>query len=83
MVYVSSQSHSSVEKAALLAGFGKAQVRSVPLDAAYAMRADALEAMVQDDILNGRLICEIGIAPVRPAEFVVFRIFQHTAEAQR
>ena len=39
--------------------------------------------MSQDDILNGRLICEIGIAPVRPAEFVVFRIFQHTAEAQR
>jgi uncharacterized protein len=38
--------------------------------------------MTQDDILNGRLICEIGIAPVRPAEFVVFRIFQNTAEAQ-
>ena len=37
--------------------------------------------MTQDDILNGRLICEIGIAPVRPAEFVIFRIFQHTAEA--
>lgn len=33
--------------------------------------------MTQDDILNGRLICEIGIAPVRPAEFVIFRIFQH------
>lgn len=39
--------------------------------------------MTQEDILNGRLICEIGIAPVRPAEFVVFRIFQNTAEAQR
>jgi phage tail sheath protein FI len=39
--------------------------------------------MTQDDILNGRLICEIGIAPVRPAEFVVFRIFQNTAETQR
>ena len=38
--------------------------------------------MTQDDILNGRLICEIGIAPVRPAEFVIFRVFQHTAEAQ-
>ena len=38
--------------------------------------------MTQDDILNGRLICEIGIAPVRPAEFVVFRIFQNTADAQ-
>ncbi|WP_374476772.1 phage tail sheath family protein [Zoogloea sp.] len=39
--------------------------------------------MTQDDILNGRLVCEIGIAPVRPAEFVIFRIFQSTAEAQR
>jgi len=39
--------------------------------------------MTQDDILNGRLICEIGIAPVRPAEFVIFRVFQHTAESQR
>lgn len=39
--------------------------------------------MTQDDILNGRLICEIGIAPVRPAEFVIFRIFQKTAEAER
>jgi uncharacterized protein len=39
--------------------------------------------MSQDDILNGRLICEIGIAPVRPAEFVIFRIFQNTAESQR
>jgi hypothetical protein len=38
--------------------------------------------MSQDDILNGRLVCEIGIAPVRPAEFVIFRIFQNTAEAQ-
>ena len=35
--------------------------------------------MTLDDILNGRLICEIGIAPVRPAEFVIFRIFQPTA----
>ena len=59
VVYVSSQSHSSVEKAALLAGFGKAHVRSVPLDAAYAMRAEALEEMVQDDILNGRKPCAV------------------------
>ena len=35
--------------------------------------------MTQDDIDNGRLICQIGIAPVKPAEFVIFRITQHTA----
>jgi phage tail sheath protein FI len=39
--------------------------------------------MTQDDIVNGRLICEIGVAPVRPAEFVIFRISQHTAQASR
>jgi len=39
--------------------------------------------MSMDDIDNGRLICEIGVAPVRPAEFVILRIFQQTAEAQR
>lgn len=32
--------------------------------------------MSQDDIDNGRLIIQIGIAPVKPAEFVIFRIAQ-------
>ena len=32
--------------------------------------------MTDDDILNGRLVMEIGIAPVRPAEFVIIRIGQ-------
>lgn len=35
--------------------------------------------MSQDDIDNGRLICVIGVAPVKPAEFVIFRITQKTA----
>jgi phage tail sheath protein FI len=39
--------------------------------------------MTEDDISSGRLICEIGIAPVRPAEFVILRLFQNTAEARR
>lgn len=37
--------------------------------------------MTQDDIDNGRLICVIGVAPVKPAEFVIFRIGQYTADA--
>ena len=36
--------------------------------------------MTQDDIDNGRLICVIGVAPVKPAEFVIFRITQKTNE---
>jgi phage tail sheath protein FI len=38
--------------------------------------------MTPDDIDNGRLICLIGVAPVKPAEFVIFRISQLTIEAQ-
>lgn len=37
--------------------------------------------MSQDDIDNGRLICVIGVAPVKPAEFVIFRITQKTGSA--
>ncbi len=37
--------------------------------------------MSKDDIMNGRLICNVGIAPSRPAEFVIFRVTQFTSEA--
>lgn len=40
------------------------------------------DTMSQDDIDNGRLICVIGIAPVKPAEFVIFRISQKTGDAE-
>jgi uncharacterized protein len=42
---------------------------------AFFVRCDRT-TMTQDDIDNGRLICVIGIAPVKPAEFVIFRIQQ-------
>jgi Bacteriophage tail sheath protein len=48
---------------------------------AFFVKCD-LTTMTQDDIDNGRLICYIGIAPVKPAEFVIFRISQKTIEAQ-
>ena len=38
--------------------------------------------MTQNDRDNGRLICKIGVAPLRPAEFVIFRIGQKTADAR-
>jgi len=37
--------------------------------------------MTQNDLDNGRLICLIGVAPLYPAEFVIFRIGQWTADA--
>jgi phage tail sheath protein FI len=51
-----------------------------PADAYYIKIGRA--TMTQDDIDNGRLICEIGIAPVKPAEFVIFRFTQKTGDAQ-
>ncbi len=47
---------------------------------AYFVRCDR-STMTQNDIDNGRLVCEIGVAPLRPAEFVIFRIGQKTADA--
>lgn len=52
----------------------------VTQDEAFFVKCDRT-TMTQDDIDNGRLICYIGIAPVKPAEFVIFRISQKTVEA--
>jgi aromatic-L-amino-acid decarboxylase len=57
VVYVSAQSHSSVEKAALLAGFGRDNVRAVPHDDSFTMRVDVLAEMVKADEAAGRLPC--------------------------
>jgi len=59
VVYVSAHAHSSVDKAALLAGFGRDNVRIVPHDDAYAMRADALRDLVAQDLAAGRVPCAV------------------------
>jgi aromatic-L-amino-acid decarboxylase len=59
VVYVSAHSHSSVDKAALLAGFGRENVRLVPHDDAYGMRADALDAAIRGDLAAGRTPCAV------------------------
>jgi len=48
--------------------------------AAYFVRCDRT-TMSQNDLDNGRLVCEVGVAPLTPAEFVIFRIGQKTADA--
>ena len=45
---------------------------------AYWVKCDR-STMTQNDLDNGRLICLVGIAPLRPAEFVIVRIGQWTA----
>ena len=58
-VYVSSQAHSSVEKAALLAGFGRDNLRVIPVDANFDMRPEALASAVLEDRAAGREPCAI------------------------
>ena len=48
---------------------------------AFFVRCDRT-TMTQNDLDNGRLICLIGVAPIKPAEFVIFRIGQKTADAR-
>ena len=59
VVYASAHAHSSVEKAALLAGFGRDNLRLVPHDEAWAMRPDALAAAVAADRAAGRMPCAV------------------------
>jgi hypothetical protein len=49
---------------------------------AYFVRCDRT-TMTQDDIDNGRLVCQIGVAPAYPAEFVIFQIGQFTASTNQ
>jgi aromatic-L-amino-acid decarboxylase len=59
VVYTSAHSNSSVDKAALLAGFGRANIRVVPHDEAYAMRPDALADAIAADLRAGAVPCAI------------------------
>jgi phage tail sheath protein FI len=49
-------------------------------DSAYFVRCDR-STMTQNDLDSGRLVCLIGVAPLYPAEFVIFRIGQFTASS--
>jgi phage tail sheath protein FI len=55
-------------------------LQGIKPDEAFFVKCDRT-TMTQDDIDNGRLICVIGIAPVKPAEFVIFRIQQKTLDS--
>lgn len=48
---------------------------------AFFVRCDR-STMTQNDLDNGRLVCLVGVAPLTPAEFVIFRIGQATADAR-
>ena len=59
VVYTSRDAHSSVEKAALLAGFGRDHVQKVDVDAARAMDATDLQRRIAADRAAGKRPCAI------------------------
>jgi aromatic-L-amino-acid/L-tryptophan decarboxylase len=58
-VYYSEQAHSSIDKGALLAGFGRDNLRPIGTDEAYAMRPDLLRAAIAEDVEAGRTPCAL------------------------
>jgi glutamate/tyrosine decarboxylase-like PLP-dependent enzyme len=59
IVYTSAHSHSSVDKAALLAGFGRENIHVIDHDQHFAMSPEALEARILDDLASGLKPCAI------------------------
>jgi aromatic-L-amino-acid decarboxylase len=59
VVYASEESHSSVWKAARLAGFGKDNLRLIPTDENHALIAKELEIAMQLDNERGRRPCAV------------------------
>jgi aromatic-L-amino-acid/L-tryptophan decarboxylase len=57
IVYVSEHTHSSSEKAAITLGFGQENMRKIPVDAHFRMRADLLERVIEADIAAGKRPC--------------------------
>jgi len=62
VVYASDQAHSSVQKGALLAGFGKDNLRLIGTDERHALRLDLLEAAILEDLAAGRRPCAMVAA---------------------
>lgn len=59
VAYASAHAHSSVDKAALMAGFGRDNVRLVPCDEKNAMRPDELAKLMEADVRAGRVPCAV------------------------
>jgi aromatic-L-amino-acid/L-tryptophan decarboxylase len=54
VLYTSEHANSSVDKSAIAAGIGLANIRHVPTDAEYRMRVEKLTAMIESDLTAGR-----------------------------
>jgi aromatic-L-amino-acid decarboxylase len=52
-LYASTEAHSSIEKAAIVAGIGRAGIRRIATDDAYRMRPDLLQEAIEADRAEG------------------------------
>ena len=59
IVYASADAHSSIEKATVLAGFGKDHLRLIPTDARHALRVEALAEAIERDRAAGLRPCAV------------------------
>jgi aromatic-L-amino-acid decarboxylase len=57
VAYVSTQTHSSLEKAAMIAGIGRRNLRQIEVDRAYAMQPALLVEQIHLDRLEGLVPC--------------------------
>ena len=57
VAYASTQTHSSLEEAAMIAGIGTENLRLIDVDQKFAMRPDALERQVEKDLADGMTPC--------------------------
>ena len=55
VAYTSTQAHSSIEKAAMIAGIGRENVRLIAVDDRFAMNPDALARAIDEDLAAGRV----------------------------
>jgi aromatic-L-amino-acid decarboxylase len=76
-VYCSTETHSATEKGAKIAGVGRQNVRKIPVDATFAMRADALDRAIDEDKAAGAIpVCVVasigttGVGAVDPLRSV-------------
>jgi len=82
-VYASQEAHSSIEKACMTLGIGRGNLVRIPVDGAYALRPDVLEAAIDEDRAAGRrpiaIVATIGttsstaIDPVGPLADIAAR----------
>ena len=79
IVYTSAHSHSSVDKAALLAGFGRKNTRILPHNRSFAMDPAALESAIQADIAAGNKPCAV-VATVGSTTSTALDPIQNIAE---